>query len=53
MEWYSRVQTPGPELEKMLLEYEDGKDQSEGCPGHLLCHLSLKKWPKLAQLSRI
>ena len=32
MEWYSRVQTPGPELEKMLLEYEDGKDQPEGWP---------------------
>lgn len=32
MEWYSRVQTPGRELEKMLLEYEDGKDQAEGWP---------------------
>jgi integrase len=32
MEWYSKVHTPGPELEKMLLEYEDGKDQSEGWP---------------------
>lgn len=25
MEWYSGVRTPGPELEKMLLEYDDGK----------------------------
>lgn len=24
MEWYSKVHTPGPELEKLLLEYEDG-----------------------------
>lgn len=32
MEWYSKVRTPGPELEKMLLEYEDGKDQLEGWP---------------------
>jgi len=40
MEWYSGVQTPGPELEKMLLEYDDGKGGDE-------------RWPKLAQLSRI
>ncbi len=32
MEWYSSMQTPGPELEKMLLEYQDGKNQSEGWP---------------------
>jgi len=32
MEWYAGMQTPGPELEKMLLEYEDGKDQVEGWP---------------------
>lgn len=32
MEWYSSMQTPGPELEKMLLEYEDGKNQVEGWP---------------------
>ena len=32
MEWYSKVHTPGPELENMLLEYEDGKDPAEGWP---------------------
>lgn len=30
---------------KMLLEYEDGKDQSEGGPAHLWGHPSRKKWP--------
>lgn len=29
MEWYSSMQTPGLELEKMLLEYQDEKNQSE------------------------
>jgi Phage integrase family len=32
MEWYSTMQTPGPELEKMLLEYIDEKNQAESCP---------------------
>jgi Phage integrase family len=36
MEWYSGVRTPGPELEKMLLEYDDGKVGTSGGPGHLL-----------------
>jgi integrase len=32
MEWYSSMQTPAPELEKMLVECKDGKDQSQGWP---------------------
>jgi integrase len=32
MEWYSNMQTPGPELERMLLDYDDGKDQTESWP---------------------
>ncbi len=32
MEWYSSMRIPGPELEKMLLEYDDGKNQTEGWP---------------------
>src|SRR5688572_10652006 len=32
MEWYSSMRTPGPELEKMLLEYEDGKNNADGWP---------------------
>ena len=30
MEWYSNMQTPGPGLEKMLLEYKDGHERAEG-----------------------
>jgi len=32
MEWYASLNTPGPELEKMLLECDDGKDRKEGWP---------------------
>ena len=32
MEWYSSLQAPGPELERMLLEYDDGKNLAEGWP---------------------
>jgi integrase len=32
MEWYSSMQTPALELEKMLLEYDDGKNQTESWP---------------------
>jgi integrase len=32
MEWYSSMQTQGPELEKMLLEYYDGTNRIEGWP---------------------
>jgi hypothetical protein len=37
---YSNMQTPGPELERMLLEYEEENNQYE-------------RWPKLAQLGQI
>jgi hypothetical protein len=30
---YANMQTAGPELEKMLLEYDNGKDETEGWPG--------------------
>jgi integrase len=33
MEWYSNTRTPGLELERMLLEFDDGKGQSQGWPG--------------------
>ena len=36
MEWYSSMQTPGTELEEMLLDYEDGKNESESWPGPTL-----------------
>jgi integrase len=32
MEWYSRTHTPQTELEKMLLDYDDGKNQSDSWP---------------------
>jgi integrase len=32
MEWYSSMQASGPELEKMLLEYDDGKGSPAGWP---------------------
>ena len=31
-EWYASRQTQGPELEKLLLEYEDGTSRTEGWP---------------------
>ncbi len=33
MEWYSNMQKPGPELEAMLLEYEDENNPREDWPG--------------------
>jgi integrase len=32
MEWYASMQTPGLELERMLIEYEDGKASLGGWP---------------------
>jgi integrase len=36
MEWYSSTRTSGTELEEMLLDYEDGKDEFESWPGPTL-----------------
>lgn len=33
MEWYSTIQTPGRELEKMLLDYREGTGSPETWPG--------------------
>src|SRR5215510_2766928 len=52
MEWYSSMQTPGPELEKMLLEYHDGKIQDQGWPRPTFEPTTPPKpGPNLAQLS--
>lgn len=32
MEWYSSMQTQGSELEKLLLEYDEGTNRTEGWP---------------------
>jgi integrase len=32
IEWYSSIHTQGPELEKMLLEFYDGTNRTEGWP---------------------
>ena len=37
MEWYSNMQTPGPGLEKMLLEYKDGNERAEGVARASFC----------------
>lgn len=48
MEWYSSKQASGPELEQMLLEYEDGKGATTGWPRPTLGPTTPKNWPKLA-----
>ena len=45
MEWYWKTQKP--ELENMLVEYEDGNNRSEVGPGQLLGQLLPGNWPKL------
>jgi hypothetical protein len=46
MEWYSNMQTPGPGLEKMLLEYKDTNERG-GWPGPVFAPTSPEKLARL------
>lgn len=53
MEWYSGCRCRAKSSKKCCSNMRTGKTSQRGGPGHLLGHLRPKKWPKLAQLSRI
>jgi hypothetical protein len=51
MEWYSRMQPGAPALAEMLVDFQDGKTDSEGWPGPTFGPTSTPKSAKTGQVS--